>query len=33
MFEDLHEDNQFKQMMDEVKAKVYDMRKQIEEKN
>ncbi|MGB6866962.1 MAG: tetratricopeptide repeat protein, partial [Candidatus Aminicenantaceae bacterium] len=33
MFEDLHEDKQFKQMMEEVKAKVYDMRKQIEEKN
>ena len=30
MLEDLHEDNQFKQMMEEVKAKVYDMRKQIE---
>jgi TolB-like protein/lipoprotein NlpI len=33
MFEDLHEDKQFKQMMEDVKAKVYDMRKQIDEKN
>jgi Tfp pilus assembly protein PilF len=33
MLEDLHEDNQFKQMMEEVEAKVYDMRKQIEVKN
>ncbi len=33
ILEDLHEDNQFKQMMEEVKAKVYDMRKQIEVKN
>ncbi len=33
LLETLHEDIQFKQMMEELKAKVYDMRKRIEVKN
>jgi len=33
LLETLHEDSQFTQMMDGIKAKVYEIRKQIEKKN
>ncbi len=33
LLENLHEDTRFKQMMEDLKAKVYDMRKRIEAKN